>query len=47
MARMKYQTNGITIEISHGLCVGCRECRDTCLADVFELADSKVTALIV
>ncbi len=45
MARMKYATNGITIEISHGSCVGCGgECRDNCLADVFELVDSKAMA---
>ena len=48
MVRMKYEANGITFEISHGSCVGCRgECRDTCLADVFELVDSKATAPIV
>jgi NAD-dependent dihydropyrimidine dehydrogenase PreA subunit len=47
MARMKYEANGITIEISHGSCVGFCECRDNCPADVFELADSKATAPIV
>ena len=29
MARMKYEANGITIEISHGSCVGFCECRIT------------------
>jgi len=47
MARMKYKTNGITIEISHGSCVGFCEYRDNRSADVFELADSKATAPIV
>ncbi|MCD4765952.1 MAG: hypothetical protein K8R34_05530 [Methanosarcinales archaeon] len=47
MARMKYKTNGITIEISHGSCVGFGECRDNRPADVFELADSKATVPIV
>jgi len=48
MSRMKYEANGITIEISHGSCVGCGgECRDICLADVFELVDSKAMAPIV
>ena len=44
MARMKYEANGITFEISHGSCVGCGECRDACPADVFELVDSKAMA---
>lgn len=47
MARMKYEANEITIKISHGSCVGCGECRDNCLADFFELVDSKATAPIV
>jgi hypothetical protein len=41
---MKYEANGITFEINHGSCVVFSECRDTCLADVFELVDSKATA---
>jgi len=41
MARMKNEANGITIEISHGSCVGLYESRDNYLAYVFELVDSK------
>lgn len=41
---MKYEADGITIEISHGSCVGCGECRDNCPADVFEMVESKATA---
>ena len=45
MARMKYEANGITIEISHGSCVGCGgECRDNRPTDVFEPVDSKALA---
>ncbi len=44
MVVMKYQSNGITIEISHGGCVGCSECRNACPADVFEMVDGKATA---
>ena len=47
MARVKYEANGITIEISHGSCVGFYECRDNRPADVFKLLDSKATAPIV
>ena len=47
MARMKYEANGITIEINHGSCVVCGEWRDICPVNVFELVDNKVTAPIV
>jgi NAD-dependent dihydropyrimidine dehydrogenase PreA subunit len=44
MVVKKHGSNGITIEIRSGKCVGCAKCVDVCPVDVFELVEGKATA---